>query len=235
MNWSEHRDKISAALVAFHGEVTNPPKNAVNPHFRSRYTSLDCVLDHLRPIAAKHGLAFTQAVESAPDGVAITTTVVHTSGQWRESVSVYTPDKAGVQAAGSAITYGRRYDLLAAAGVAGDPDDDGESATDHAPSARTEQLRDAIPPRDKPAPAGVDLAKFTLPKMQMLGDSVGRPIAQADTRHLERFRDFLGGKLDDPRWGARNRSLVSAIEDELARRGEGADDAPTNKDDDLPF
>jgi hypothetical protein len=55
--------------------------------------------------------------------------LLHTSGQWMAS-SYPLPRQAGAQEMGSFITYARRYSLCAILGIAGEDDNDGESATE---------------------------------------------------------------------------------------------------------
>lgn len=61
---------------------------------------------------------------------------MHNSGEWVETDPLtLKADKATAQGAGSAITYGRRYALAAALGLASDEDDDGNGAELHKPKA----------------------------------------------------------------------------------------------------
>ena len=60
--------KLFAAMVTAAGEMKNPPKDSVNPHFKSRYADLATVLDTVRPVLAKHRLAVVQMPTDGPDG-----------------------------------------------------------------------------------------------------------------------------------------------------------------------
>lgn len=137
MDSSEQVEKVSAALVLAVGEMQNATFDARNPHFGSRYTSLPALLDLVRPILAKHGLAAVQLATSAEGGrVGVETILLHASGQYLSSVIAVTPQKQDPQGAGSAITYCRRYALAAALGIGSEEDDDGNEASKPARQAK---------------------------------------------------------------------------------------------------
>jgi len=125
---SESIIALAPALVAALAEVGGVRKDARNPHFKNDYASLEAVSEATRPILAKHGLGVIQGPGDF-DGKAlsVTTRILHTSGEWIESVVQIPLSKADAQGAGSAVTYGRRYALMAMLGVA-PVDDDGEGA-----------------------------------------------------------------------------------------------------------
>lgn len=119
---------LAEALAAAQMEITDPAKDAVNPHFRSRYADLATVLKTVRPVLARHGIALTQTTQIL-DGALVLVTRLH----WRdEELAGYypiNPTKADPQGYGSAMTYARRYALQAIVGVAADDDDDGNAAS----------------------------------------------------------------------------------------------------------
>ena len=105
-------------------------KTKKNDHFKSKYAELADVLDAVREPLNNNGFSVIQPVSSEAGGavVRITTVLMHKSGQWVRSTLSLRPVKADPQAAGSAITYGRRYGLMAMTGVAPE-DDDGNQAS----------------------------------------------------------------------------------------------------------
>ena len=140
MNHSESIAKIAAALAAFQSEVKDPARDGENPHFRSKYVQLDGLLAAVRPILSKHGLSVMQSTGGDGQDISVTTEIMHTSGEWiRTDALILKAVKADPQGAGSAVTYGRRYSLSAALGVAWDDDDDGNAAS--------------APPKSKAKPA----------------------------------------------------------------------------------
>lgn len=120
---------IAEALAAAQLEITDPDKDAVNPHFKSRYADLATVLKTVRPTLAKHGIAFTQTTRVEDDGRLILVTRLLWGDE--EIVGYYPvqPIKADPQGYGAAMTYARRYALQAIVGVAADDDDDGNTVS----------------------------------------------------------------------------------------------------------
>ena len=130
MNHSDSIKNIAAALAEFQADVKDPARNGENPHFRSKYVQLDGLLAAVRPLLAKHGLSVIQSTGGNGQDIAVTTMLMHKSGEWIETDAlVLKAVKTDPQGAGSAVTYGRRYGLSAALGVAWDDDDDGNAAS----------------------------------------------------------------------------------------------------------
>lgn len=122
---SESIQNLIPALVAFRNSVTNPTRDAVNPHFRSRYTTLGNLIDHVTPILAGHGLAVIQLVGE----LKVTTLMIHKSGEYWGEETPLVLDKQSMQGQGSAITYARRYGMEAITGVASQDDDDANAVS----------------------------------------------------------------------------------------------------------
>ena len=122
---------INAALVKALSELTNLAKDKVNPHFKSRFTSLDAILDATRPVLAKHGLALSQEPVFEDGMAGVVTRIIHTSGESRESKLILPLRDQSAQGVGSAISYARRYSAAAILGIASDEDDDGQQASTH--------------------------------------------------------------------------------------------------------
>ncbi len=130
MKMSEQINELATALVVAQGLIQNPTKSVKNDFFKSKYADLAGVIDVVRPAFTEAGIAVIQAPSTGADGeIAVTTTLVHTSGQWMSdqvSMAIDPSAKNPAQAAGSLITYLRRYSLSAFANVAQE-DDDGNS------------------------------------------------------------------------------------------------------------
>lgn len=129
MKTSEQINELAEALAQAQAEITNPEKNAKNPHFKSDYTDLGGVLATIRPAFSKVGLSIIQSPRTMDNGnIAVTTRIMHKSGQWIEDV-IDVPMQKGnnlAQEAGKVITYLRRYSAAAFAGVhQADPDAQG--------------------------------------------------------------------------------------------------------------
>lgn len=125
MNKSEQINELAKALADFQSEVKDPSKDKENPYFKSKYVALDGVLQTVRPVLAKHGLSVMQLPTSDETAVTVTTLLMHSSGQFIESEPFKVLlTKKDAQAAGSALTYARRYSLSSVLGIAWDDDDD---------------------------------------------------------------------------------------------------------------
>ena len=136
MKHSESITKLAVALVAAQGELKAVGKDAVNPHFKNRYASLDSIIDTVRPVLARHNLAVVQGA-GVPEtnehgqlvGFAVETMLIHSSGEWLSNAAVVPVVKSDAQGAGGALTYGRRYGLSALLALATEDDDDGNAAS----------------------------------------------------------------------------------------------------------
>lgn len=128
MNKSESIANLAKALSSAQAEVANPTNTAINPFYKSKYAPLPDVLNALKSVMGKYGLAAIQNPYTEDDKVLITTMITHESGEWLETDPLaLRPEKNTPQGVGSAITYGRRYALSAVLGIASEEDDDGNS------------------------------------------------------------------------------------------------------------
>lgn len=125
MQKSESIKNIAAALVQFHDIVEPITKDSDNPYFKSKYASLDHIIEATSAYLTTTGLTFAQF----PDGLnGLTTILMHKdSGEWLESRYEIPLAKNDPQGAGSALTYMRRYALGAILGLATEEDDDANS------------------------------------------------------------------------------------------------------------
>jgi len=142
---------ILPALLRFQGAVDGVRRDSANPHFRSRYASLENVIDTARPHLQDNGLVLTQAPGRVVEGcIEVTTRISHAeSGEWIQATVHMPLAKKDPQGAGSALTYGQRYSLMAALGLP-PTDDDAEMAMDRRPSQD---------PRGARAPAAANARK----------------------------------------------------------------------------
>lgn len=128
--FSEKTDLLFKAMADLQYECPNIAKDSTNPHFKSDYASLEDIWAKLKPLLHKHGLLVTQHPGKVEGGcIQIVTAVVHVaSGQFVISLGAMPMGKEGPQAAGSAITYARRYFIAPILGLIAGDDDDGEAA-----------------------------------------------------------------------------------------------------------
>jgi hypothetical protein len=141
MKTSDSITKIAASLVAMQAEAKHANFDSKNPHFKSKYASLSEVIDTVRPVLAKHGLAVIQLPAFRTDiGHVLCTRIVHESGEWIEDEMRLNPIKDDPQGLGSSITYAKRYSLPGVCLIASEDDDDANAAS-HPPTVNNAQAR----------------------------------------------------------------------------------------------
>ena len=120
---------LNSAMVAALGELSNVQKNATNPHFKSRFATLDVVLDAARPVLAKHGLCLSQEPVFEEGKAGVLTRILHTSGETRESLLLLPLKDQSPTGVGGALTYARRYSASSILMIASEEDLDGSTTT----------------------------------------------------------------------------------------------------------
>lgn len=128
MTRSDQINEIAAALAKAQAEIEGAEKSRTNPAFKSQYATLADAWDACRGPLSKNGLSIVQLPTFTDGKARVTTMLLHSSGQFIEESLDLPVSKSDAQGIGSAITYGRRYGLMAMAGIAPDDDDDGNSA-----------------------------------------------------------------------------------------------------------
>lgn len=121
--------QIATALVKAQREFGPALKTSTNPHFRSRYADLSACVEAVVDALNNNGIYLLQRNHKCDDGVMVETVFVHESGEMMECGIVHFPSvKHDPQGYASALTYARRYSLMAACGIAPE-DDDGNQAS----------------------------------------------------------------------------------------------------------
>lgn len=122
-------DKIFQAFIAAQRQFGPALKSSTNPHFRSRYADLSACVEAVIDALNTNGLGLVQVTHPCESGVSVETVLVHESGQTMTSGVLHVPaSKQDAQGYGSALTYARRYSLMAICGIAPE-DDDGNRAS----------------------------------------------------------------------------------------------------------
>lgn len=126
---SEDITELAKAMAKANLELSNVKRDKDNPYFKSRYSDLSTVYDSCRKILASNGVCVIQTTLYHNNEIVLVSTLMHESGQWIKGVYPLKPIKTDPQGYGSAMTYARRYSLLAIVGIASeDEDDDGNAA-----------------------------------------------------------------------------------------------------------
>lgn len=132
--------EISAAMAKAFCQIEGAVKGKTNPAFRSKYADLAAVVDAIKPALAEHGLWFRQLTHHADGGVCVETVIHHASGESLACGPLFVPaSKQDAQGFGSALTYCRRYSLMAAFGVPAE-DDDGNAAAASKPEKPAQRI-----------------------------------------------------------------------------------------------
>lgn len=128
LTWDGRRAPLAKALVAAQKATESIKKAATNPAFKSKYADLAHVVEGVVPALNAAGVMVLQCPAYDGDMASVTTTFLHETGSSVTSTLHMRPSKTDPQGIGSAITYARRYALLAMAGGAPE-DDDGNAAS----------------------------------------------------------------------------------------------------------
>jgi hypothetical protein len=125
---------IAQALVKAQREFGPALKTSSNPHFKSRYADLAACVEAVMDGLNNNGIMLMQHCHESDTGVIVETVFIHESGEVFSAGKLHVPaTKHDAQGYGSALTYARRYSLMAACGIAPE-DDDGNAASRKAPS-----------------------------------------------------------------------------------------------------
>jgi len=137
---------IASALVRAQRGFAPALKTSTNPHFRSKYVDLAGCIEAVVDALNAAGIALIQRTSEDSTGVTVETVFVHESGEMLECGKLHVPaSKQDAQGYGSALTYARRYSLMAAAGIAPE-DDDGNAASRTLTPKVSATKTDLVPP-----------------------------------------------------------------------------------------
>ena len=156
MKTSDQTDELAKALRLFQSAVPAvvkdktakvPTKNG--GQYSYTYADLGSIIETTTTTLDAFGLSVSQETQGDSTGVFLTTRLLHDSGQWLEAGPLFLPVEGNAQAFGSAITYGRRYQLTAILGIATEDDDDAQTSQGRsAPSSPRNGASPATPPAE---------------------------------------------------------------------------------------
>lgn len=135
--------QIASALVKAQKEFSPALKVNSNPFFKSKYADLGVCVEAVIDALHNNGIALIQRNHDCENGVKVETILLHESGEEYSGGVLHVPAiKNDPQAYGSALTYARRYSLMATCGIAPE-DDDGNAATRPTSKATPPALTDS--------------------------------------------------------------------------------------------
>lgn len=180
MEMSPTIGEITKAFISAKGNMGPLIKGAANPFFKSKYADLESVIDVSEQALLDQGIATIQAPGGDGTHVSVTTLFAHASGEWlkativfgvtvtettaTEGTKVVKTVKHDPQAAGSVISYLRRYSLQAMCNLAAE-DDDGNHGADKGPKP---QPRAAVQPPAAPQARPLTAAPTPIPGLRAL-------------------------------------------------------------------
>ena len=128
---SEEISEIAKALINVQRQLQPATKDANNPFTKSKYATLNSVMDSCRDALLSNGIWLCQyPVPAEPGYLGLVTKLTHAeSGQWQSSLAVVPLPKSDPQGVGISMTYMRRYALSAMLGIVTEEDTDGEFAS----------------------------------------------------------------------------------------------------------
>lgn len=203
---SEHAS-FDEAFLAAQGEFPEVPKDKENPHFKSRYSSLDAIKSATRPALNKHGITTTERTDQADGRLKVTAILRHVPTGQEVTNSAAIDEATSVQGLGSQITYLRRYALVPLLGICSDEDDDG-----HAGNAAGRVERPAKKPAEKKTFAEQLAERTTAAEVAaylqtLVGRRPVREHAAAWTENVE----IAGRDLVRRRWSVEQTAIVAAV------------------------
>lgn len=144
---------VTKAFLKAQKEFGPALKTSTNPAFRSKYADLSACIEAVIDALHNNGFALTQRTEisDTADHVHVETTLLHESGEVLNLGALELPvTKKDAHGFGSALTYARRYSLLASMGIAPEDDDgnasiNGKAATPAPKHSPTRGAFEALP------------------------------------------------------------------------------------------
>lgn len=130
MDRSDSIKELVCALLGFHKDKTAIVKDSKSHH--GKYADLHTILTDIDGPLLAHGLVVMQFAINEGESIGIKTVLAHKSGEFLSDQILLPisgiPNKNIAQAAGSLLTYLRRYSLSAVLSLSA-TDDDGDSLT----------------------------------------------------------------------------------------------------------
>lgn len=214
---------IYAALINCQKTLKRAEKDGTNPHFKSRYSTLESVWTACQDSLIENGLAVIQSCKNTDFGYFLSTTIIHSSGESIESQVPMVITKLDMQGLGSALTYARRYGLASALGIVSD-DDDGNLSVEQSRQPLPEKKSNPVAPTTRPSqkvePKLVPMIFETYKQAYeyrclFKSQFINKPIGEIPTESLNKAYEYCVGVKD------KNQDMVDFIEAvDVLRRGE---------------
>ncbi|WP_029586651.1 ERF family protein [Bradyrhizobium sp. URHD0069] len=183
---SESVAAIATALAKAQTELSNPEKAMVGTVYNVRsdspqsfrYASLSSGLDIIRKTLGGQQIAIAQTtdIDRANGMVNLTTTLLHTSGEWISSdwPVCQLAETSAPRRMGAALTYARRYALFTMVGIAGEDDLDAPDVINDQPSGdKAAEARRASNSGLEPTPSRASQFRAVSPNIPPVREKLG--------------------------------------------------------------
>jgi hypothetical protein len=109
--------EFNKAMAEMQCDIPSVAERGLNTHTNNGYATLEDIVGVVKPIMKEHGFAISFKVDHTGAGMAVTGILMHRDGH-REQTTMLLPidegkGRSAVQAAGSSVTYGKRYVMCA--------------------------------------------------------------------------------------------------------------------------
>lgn len=183
---------FAKAFVAAQKAQEAIKKANTNDHFKSKYADLAGVVEAVVPALNANGIGYMQSPAFDGELIGVTTILIHESGASCTATLHMRPSKSDPQGVGSAITYARRYALLAMTGAAPE-DDDGNAASGprSAPVGRQQAAPQAPTLKERADRLEATLKTIaTAPDLDKAFKLASGLLAELDSKDPERLADL---------------------------------------------
>ena len=192
MRTSETINELATALSVAQGELQDADK--ASEGYGYKYADLAQVLQIARPILSKHGLSVVQLPHNEDGGIALTTRLMHKSGEWLEETLVMPAEKSKnlslAQDIGKIITYSRRYMYTALVGITQEDTD----ATNKKNGAAQEMVRVEMPRKVADSEAAKTLRAAAADGVESLADT-WKTLTPAERKDLASLKEQLKAEM----------------------------------------
>ena len=125
---------IIKLLMDARADIQPIKKSGTNPHFKSKYATLEGVIEAVTEPLSKHGFLLIHRSTQNEHGMTITTELLHETGEGFATSIPLVLGKNDMQGLGSAITYARRYGIMSLLNLPAEDDDGNQAARGAAPN-----------------------------------------------------------------------------------------------------
>ncbi|HLF77115.1 MAG TPA: ERF family protein [Dehalococcoidia bacterium] len=197
---SDSIKELATAMCTVQANLPTVTRDKTNPFFHSKYAGLDTVMPAALKVLTAHGLALVQTVgQDGNGGTTLTTLLMHESGEWLSDTQPLLLSKSDPQGQGSAITYARRYGVMAMLGLVAEEDDDANAASPAAPKQPQKPPSAPRPAPTAPEPArDYDQARpISEGQVRAIRGALGRIFGQGEAK--DALGEYLWVKAVQPK------------------------------------